>query len=87
MQTKTVTFEVSNDTNYQLLLTLGQQLEGVFVKKQVNATKKAIVSLTQEEKVTKFDITALCGVLKSPATEEETILKLQSIRDEWDRNF
>ena len=87
MQTKTVTFEVSNDTNYQLLLTLAQQLEGVFVKKQVKASSKAIISLQKEEKVVKFDITALCGVLKSPETEAETILKLQSIRDEWDRNF
>jgi hypothetical protein len=86
---QTLTLEIQNEANYNLILALAVQLDGVWVKNQNTTTvaEESAVYKTTTPKTDNLDIRKYQGCWTYPATFEETEAKLKSIRDEWDRDF
>jgi hypothetical protein len=84
----TLTLEIPTQADYHLLLQLLQKFEGVRIatpQKADSVAEESEVYQTPPKKVR--DMEKYIGCLTYPATDEETVAKLQSIRAEWDRDF
>ena len=90
----TLTIEIDKAADYDLLVQLFQKMDGVRIpaqqKKQKTPKSKILVAENEVGYATAakpFDPRDYQGCLTYPATFEETVAKLEEMRNEWDRDF
>jgi hypothetical protein len=93
-KTMTLTIEIDKPADYDLLVQLLQKMEGVRIPAQQKSKKTPKTKMLVAEEEVRYDAATkpfdprdYQGCWTYPATFEETVAKLEEMRNEWDSHF